>query len=66
MARVLDGSPALDAGIWAGEEVETVDGRSAAEIGIPELRERFRREGQDVLRRESPRRRICGQTILCG
>lgn len=48
VSRVLDGSPALEAGVQAGDEVETVDGTLVAEIGVPALRERLRREGEDV------------------
>lgn len=48
MARVLDGSPAFEAGVLAGDEVATVNGTPAAEIGVPALRERFRREDQKV------------------
>ena len=31
---MLDGSPALEAGIQAGDEIETVDGTPAGEIGL--------------------------------
>jgi membrane-associated protease RseP (regulator of RpoE activity) len=48
VARVLDGSPALAAGIQVGDEIETVDGKPAAEIGLPTLRERLRTDGQDL------------------
>ena len=48
VARVLDGSPALEAGIQVGDEIETVDGKPAAEIGLPTLRERLRTDGQDL------------------
>ena len=44
--RVLDGSPAVDAGIRAGDEIETVDGKPAGEIGLSALRERLRVDGQ--------------------
>lgn len=48
VARVLDGSPAREAGILAGDEIETIDGRPAADVGLPALRERLRVDGQDV------------------
>jgi hypothetical protein len=46
--RVREGSPALEAGVRPGDEIVSVNGTPAAEIGIPEIRERFRRAGQDV------------------
>jgi len=48
VARVLDGSPAREAGIQAGDEIETVDGKPAAEIGLSALRERLRLENQNL------------------
>ena len=48
VSRVLEGSAALEAGIRAGDEIETVDGTPAPEIGLSALRERLRREGQKV------------------
>jgi len=48
VVSVLDNSPALDAGIQAGDEIDTVDGTPAGDIGLPALRERFRLEGQDL------------------
>ena len=48
VARVLDGSPALEAGIKAGDEIETVDGRPVSEVGLAPLRERLRQDGQDL------------------
>ena len=48
VARVLDESPALAAGIQSGDEIETVDGRPAAELGLSALRERLRLPDQAV------------------
>jgi predicted aspartyl protease len=48
VARVLDASPALEAGIEVGDEIETVNGKPVAELGVAALRERLRQEGQDV------------------
>jgi predicted aspartyl protease len=48
VARVLAGSPASQAGVLAGDEIATVNGTPAVEIGLAALRERFRREGQKV------------------
>lgn len=48
VVRVLDGSPALEAGIQAGDEIETIDGKPAGEIGLSALRERLRLNGQDL------------------
>jgi predicted aspartyl protease len=48
VTRVLDSSPAFTAGIRAGDEIETVDGKPAAEIGLSALRERLRRDGEDL------------------
>jgi hypothetical protein len=48
VARVLDGSPALEAGIRAGDEIETVDGEGIGELGLSALRERLRRDAQDL------------------
>ena len=41
------GSPALDAGIQVGDEIETVNGTPIGDIGLPALRERLRIDGQD-------------------
>jgi predicted aspartyl protease len=48
VSRVLDGSPALEAGIQAGDVIESVDGTPAGDIGLSSLRERLRLEGQDL------------------
>jgi predicted aspartyl protease len=48
VTRVLDGSPALEAGVRAGDEIESVNGKPVAEVGLIALREQLRREGQDV------------------
>jgi hypothetical protein len=48
VARVREGSPASEAGVRPGDEILSVDGTPAGEIGIPALRERFRRQGKDV------------------
>jgi len=48
VTRVLDDSPALAAGIRAGDEIEAVDGKLADELGLSALRERLRLEGQVV------------------
>lgn len=48
VVRVLDGSPAFDAGIRAGDEIQTVNGRPVGDIGLSALRETLRLDGQDV------------------
>ena len=48
VARVQEESPASEAGVRAGDELARVDGRPAAEIGLPALREMLRREGREV------------------
>lgn len=48
VVRVMGDSPGVDAGVQAGDVIETVDGTPASEIGVPALRERFRREGQVI------------------
>ncbi len=48
VSRVLDGSPALEAGIQAGDELATVDGKPAGEIGLSTLREQLKQENQDL------------------
>jgi Aspartyl protease/PDZ domain len=48
VAAVLEDSPAKDAGIAVGDEIESVNGTPVAEIGVPTLRERFRRGGAVV------------------
>ena len=48
VARVLDGSPALESGIQAGDEIESVDGTPAGDIGLSALRERLKLDGQDL------------------
>jgi predicted aspartyl protease len=45
---VLVDSPALEAGLQAGDEIESVDGIPAGDIGLTALRERLRLEGQNV------------------
>jgi hypothetical protein len=65
VARVQTGSPALDAGVQPGDEIESVDGAPAGEIGVPALRERFRREGQEIrlgLRRGAERLAVTVRT----
>jgi hypothetical protein len=39
-------SPASEAGVRAGDLIEQVDGRPALEVGVPGLREMFRRAGE--------------------
>jgi Aspartyl protease/PDZ domain len=46
--RVLAGSPASEAGVQAGDEIAAVNGTPAVDIGLPALRERFRRQDQKV------------------
>jgi hypothetical protein len=46
--HVADGTPARAAGLLAGDEIKTVDGRAAAEIGWEGLRRIFQRDGKDV------------------
>jgi len=48
VARVLDDSPALEAGLQVGDEIETVDGKPAEDLGLSGLRERLRLDGQAV------------------
>jgi predicted aspartyl protease len=45
VARVLDGSPATEAGIKPGDEVESVNGTPAAAIGLSVLREQLKVDG---------------------
>jgi hypothetical protein len=46
--HVADDTPAQAAGLFAGDEIKTVDGRSAAEIGWEGLRRIFRQDGRAV------------------
>jgi predicted aspartyl protease len=46
VARVLDGSPAFEAGVLAGDEIELVNGTPVGEIGLPALREKLRLDGE--------------------
>jgi membrane-associated protease RseP (regulator of RpoE activity) len=48
VSRVVDGSPAFEAGVRAGDEIQTVNGKPAAEIGLSALRETLRLDGQQV------------------
>lgn len=48
VTRVLDDSPALEAGIQAGDVIEAIDGKPADELGLSALRERLRLAGQVV------------------
>ena len=43
---VLADSPASEAGIQADDLIEQVDGKPALEVGVPALREMFRRNGE--------------------
>jgi hypothetical protein len=47
VARVLEESPAAAAAVRAGDELVSVDGESAREIGLDRLRTMFRREGAE-------------------
>ena len=47
IARVLEGSPATEVGLKVGDELESVDGHAAFEIGLDSLREMFRRNGEE-------------------
>ena len=48
VARVMEGSPAFEAGVQAGDEIESVDGTPAGATSLPALRERLRHEGKKV------------------
>lgn len=48
VARVLDASPAFEAGVHAGDEIQSVNGTPVGEISLFALRERLRVEGQQV------------------
>jgi len=48
VVRVLDDSPALAAGFQEGDQIETIDGRTASEFGLSALREKLRHDGQSV------------------
>jgi hypothetical protein len=48
VARIMDGSPAVEAGIKVGDEIESIDGTPAAQLRLSDLRERLRLEGQQV------------------
>jgi hypothetical protein len=48
IARVTTGSPAAEAGLQAGDEIASVDGKSAGELELSDLREAWRVEGIDV------------------
>lgn len=65
VVRVLEASPAVEAGIQAGDEIETIDGKPAEEIGLTALRERLRLDGQDLklgLRRGDDRLTVAMKT----
>lgn len=47
VARVLDASPAAEAGVREGDELASVDGRRAVEIGLDSLRVMFRKDGEE-------------------
>jgi hypothetical protein len=58
VAGILESSPAFEAGIRSGDVVESVDGKAAAGMDLPELRARLRGENQRidlVLRRGAER-----------
>lgn len=48
VARVLPGTPAAEAGLRAGDEIVSVEGRPAGGTRLSDLRERLRRPGQTL------------------
>jgi predicted aspartyl protease len=48
VARVLDPSPALESGIQAGDEIESVNGTPAGDIGLSQLREKLKLDGVEL------------------
>ena len=46
--RVMEDTPAAEAGVLPGDRIKTVDGRPAETIGLPALREMLRRDGREV------------------
>jgi predicted aspartyl protease len=48
VARIVDGSPALESGIQAGDEIESVDGTPAGEMGLSALREKLKLDGVEL------------------
>jgi hypothetical protein len=44
---VIPASPGADAGVMAGDVIATINGRPAAELTLNEVRELFRRDGQE-------------------
>ena len=58
-------SPASEAGVQAGDLIEAIDGRPALEVGVPGMRQMFRREGQTyrfTIRRGDQRKEIAVTT----
>jgi len=43
---VIPGSPALEAGVAAGDRLNSVDGKPARDLTLDQIRELFRKEGQ--------------------
>jgi C-terminal processing protease CtpA/Prc len=48
VARIVDGSPALESGIQTGDEIESVDGTPVGEIGLSALREKLKLDGVEL------------------
>ena len=46
---VIDGSPAADAGVMVGDLVSGIDGKPAGELTLNEIRELFRKDGQEYM-----------------
>lgn len=45
--RVLDGSPAAEAGLIAGDIVASIDGRPAADLSLDQIKQMFRHDGKE-------------------
>lgn len=49
VTRVLENSPASNAGLMPEDIIQAVDNKSAAEIGLASMREMFKKEGREYL-----------------
>jgi Aspartyl protease/PDZ domain len=47
--RVVENSPATDAGLREGDVISAIDGKSAAELSLTEISKMFKQEGRDYV-----------------
>ena len=49
VSRVVENSPATDAGVREGDVVSAIDGRPAAEFSLSQINQMFKQEGKEYV-----------------